>query len=111
MNSVFGHSRAARSPRISVEALLDYASLPAPTLISRGDAVYVTVASIDDLGQWLYALGGEVRISPEIDGVQLWMLLTRTPVRADGSSVEVRVSVALPYDEPVLHTILAAVTR
>ncbi len=95
----------------AVSALLSSTNLPGPTIVSRLDAVYVSVADVDDLGQWLTELGGEIHVSPTWEGVQLWTLHTATPERADGSRVAVRVSTALPADAEVLHDVLAAVVR
>ncbi|GGU12888.1 hypothetical protein [Streptomyces violascens] len=95
--------------RLAVEAMLDSLPLPCPTLISRPDAVYVTVADVDDLGVWLRACGGTIRVSPEFGGVELWMLHTETPERTDGSTVAVRVCVPVLADESVMHDIRAAV--
>ncbi|MFD8806255.1 hypothetical protein [Streptomyces sp. NPDC059597] len=95
--------------RIAVESLLDYTPLPAPTLIARADAVFVMVADVDDLGQWLHALGGRIHRTSAADGLELWTLLTATPKRADGSSVQVRVSVPVPMGELVQDEIRAAV--
>ncbi|MFE5871590.1 hypothetical protein ACFQ6V_23495 [Streptomyces roseifaciens] len=95
----------------AVEVLLDYTALPAPTLIGREDAVYVTVAGIDDLGLWLAKIGGQIRISPAFEGIETWTLHTYTPERRDGSCVAIRVSVPLPVSELVMDEIRAAVSR
>ncbi|WP_424891861.1 hypothetical protein [Streptomyces sp. XH2] len=95
----------------AVQVMLDYLALPAPTLIGREDAVYVTVADIDDLGLWLAKRGGEIHISPAFEGIEMWTLHTYTPVRGDGSRVAIRVSVPLPTGELVMDDIRAAVSR
>lgn len=95
--------------RLAVEALLGYLPLPAPTLIARPDAVFITVADVDDLGEWLSALGGVVHRTSAADGLELWTLVTSTPERDDGSSVKVRVSVPVPMGEQVMDEITAAV--
>lgn len=95
--------------RTAVEAMLSYWPLPAPTMIPRPEAVFVTVADLDDLGVWLQARGGVIHVSPAGDGLELWTLLTSTPPRADGSSVPVRVSVPVPMGESVMAYIRAAV--
>ncbi|MGW1071507.1 hypothetical protein [Streptomyces sp. NPDC002537] len=100
---------AKRDNERAVEALLGYTNLPAPVVIARPDAVYVSVTGIDDLGKWLAELGGEICISPTWQGVRLWTLLTATPARADGSSVAVRVSAALPAAEAGLRNAPVAV--
>lgn len=97
--------------RHAVEALLGYLHLPAPTIVARPDAVHVTVADVDDLGAWLYALGGVVRRGPVCEGAALWTLHTQTPQRGDRSSVAVRVHVPVVVGEDVLHEIRAAVAR
>ncbi|MFF9894911.1 hypothetical protein [Streptomyces longispororuber] len=96
--------------RVAVEAMLDYLPLPAPTMIPRADAVFVTVADLDDLGEWLRARGGTIHVSSAADGLELWTLLTATPLRADGSAVPVRVSVPVPMGEQVMDHIRAAVS-
>ncbi|GAA4705468.1 hypothetical protein [Streptomyces youssoufiensis] len=105
------HLRLVGDNRHAVRSMLDYLSLPAPTLIARPDAVHVTVADPDDLAQWLYALGGEVHCGPEAEGVSVWTLVTATPRRADGSSVAVRVHAPVVCGEDVLTDIRSAVTR
>ena len=95
--------------RLAVEAMLDYRPLPAPTLIARPDAVYVSVADLDDLGVWLDALGGSIRITSAAEGLELWTLRTLTPRRGDGSRVLVRVSVPVPMGESVQDSIRQAV--
>ncbi|WP_309029025.1 hypothetical protein [Streptomyces alfalfae] len=95
--------------RVAVEAMLDHLPLPAPTVIPRAEAVFVTVADLDDLGAWLQQRGGIVHVSSAGDGLELWTLLTATPKRRDGSSVPVRVSVPVPMGESVMHFIRAAV--
>ncbi|MEU5426926.1 hypothetical protein AB0H73_15160 [Streptomyces olivoreticuli] len=96
---------------LAVNVLLGSTDLPAPTVIPLPGAVHVSVADVDDLGLWLAERGGEIHISPPFEGVQLWMLHTRTPERADGSSVSVLVSAASPADQLVRHDILTAVVR
>jgi hypothetical protein len=95
--------------RIAIEAMLDYLSLPAPSVTARPDAVYINVTDVDDLGVWLAARGGRIRVSRACDGVELWTLLTSSPVRGDGSSVPIRVSAPVPAGEVVLGYIVAAV--
>lgn len=95
--------------RLAVEATIDYAGLPAPTVIPRADAVFVAVADVDDLGVWLAELGGRIHVASAGDGLELWTLLTQTPARGDGRRVQVRVSVPVPMGEPVMHEIRAAV--
>lgn len=96
--------------RIAVESMLDYLPLPAPTVIARADAVFVTVADVDDLGAWLRERGGRIHRSSAADGLELWTLLTSTPARRDGSKVPVRVSVPVPMGELVQDYIRAAVS-
>lgn len=96
--------------RLAVEAMLDSLALPCPTLVSRPDAVYVTVTDVDDLGVWLCERGGDIHVSTAFEGVELWTLHTETPKRANGSPVAVRVSVPVLAGEPVMDYIRAAVT-
>lgn len=94
--------------RLVVESMLGYLPLPAPTLIARPDAVFVTVTDLDDLGEWLTELGGTIRITSAGDGVELWTLRTQTPPRK-GGRVLVRVSVPVPMGESVQDSIRQAV--
>ncbi|GGX02260.1 hypothetical protein [Streptomyces chryseus] len=96
--------------RVAVQSLLDYLVLPTPTLVVRTEAVHITVAGRDELGAWLYALGGEVRRGPEIDGASLWTLRTQTPARADGSTVAIRVHAPVVAGDEVLAEFRPAVT-
>lgn len=77
------------------QSLLDSTSLPAPTWVPLPDAVYVSATDVDyELGEWLAALGGHIRVHPPADGVQLWILHTSMPTR-DGS-LPILVSVPVP---------------
>lgn len=98
----------SRDNEFTTRALLDYTPLPAPTLVGRPDAVYVTVADVDDLALWLGALGGTVHVSDPFEGLRMWVLHTRI-TRTNGSTVPVRVSAAAVADEPVLAEIRKAV--
>lgn len=91
----------ASDNRFAVECLTDRLGLPAPTIVTRSDVVFVMVADVDDLGVWLDVLGGAIRVTPSVDGVELWTLHTRTEPRSDGSTVPVRVSVPVPAGELV----------
>ncbi|MFJ5967946.1 hypothetical protein [Streptomyces sp. NPDC093060] len=94
-----------------VDYLLDYTSLPAPVRIPRPESVHVMVADVDDLGEWLRVLGGEIHVSPEFEGVELWTLHTQTEPGADGATTSVLVSVPVPAGELVMDWIRAAVKR
>ena len=95
----------------TVDCLIDATGLPAPVRIPRAESVHVMVADVDDLGEWLRALGGEIHVSPEFEGVELWTLHTSTEPREDGSSTRVLVSVPVPSGELVMEWIRAAVKR
>ncbi|MGK5731402.1 hypothetical protein [Streptomyces sp. URMC 124] len=101
----------ARDNSNAVQVMVDGSRLPAPAIIGRADAVYIAVADVDDLGEWLAVLGGEIHVSPSYEGIELWTLHTYTPIRGDGSRVSIRVSVPLPAHELVMDDILAAVSR
>lgn len=88
--------------RLAVQVLIDNTALPAPTMVARPDAVHITLADVDDLGQWLYALGGEVRRGIEISGASLWTLHTVTPRRLNGTTVRILVHVPVVSGEDVL---------
>ncbi|TXJ78567.1 hypothetical protein E2C11_16295 [Streptomyces lavendulae] len=94
-----------------VDYLIDYTNLPAPVRVPRPDSVHVMVADVDDLGEWLRVLGGEIHVSPEFEGVELWTLHASTEPREDGSSTRVLVSVPVPAGELVMDWIRAAVVR
>ncbi|MEV4438203.1 hypothetical protein AB0K09_04160 [Streptomyces sp. NPDC049577] len=101
-----------RDNAIAVDVLRDYTDLPAPTIVPRPYGVHVIVADIEELGDWLIERGGEIRISPQYDDVEVWTLHTATPALPDGSgAVVVRVSVVLPTGERVRDEIRAAVGR
>ncbi|WP_330349753.1 hypothetical protein [Streptomyces sp. NBC_00582] len=97
--------RRTPAPRIdaqlaAVEAAIDYLTLPTvrPPL-TREDGVHVVVADGEQFAAWVFALGGDVNRAPALDGASLWTLRTETPQRADGSTVRIRVHVALVHDE------------
>ncbi|MFF5285236.1 hypothetical protein [Streptomyces sp. NPDC013171] len=94
-----------------MQTVIDSVGLPAPTLVARADAVHVTVATTDDLAQWLYELGGEVRRGIPLDDVSVWTLRTQTPVRRCGSSVAIRVHCPVVADEDVVSELRSAVAR
>ncbi|MGW7248859.1 hypothetical protein [Streptomyces decoyicus] len=98
------------SNELAVGAMLDYLSLPAPTMTPRPDAVHITVTDTRDLGRWMFELGGEIHRSAGSDGVALWTLHTKTPTRADGSTVAIRVHVAVVDGEDVLTEVRRAMT-
>jgi hypothetical protein len=86
----------------AVEAAIDYLNLrTARPLIARDDAVHVFVVDSEQFAAWLFALGGDVNRAPALDGASLWTLRTETPRRGDGSTVPIRVHVALVHDELV----------
>ncbi|MGW1533932.1 hypothetical protein [Streptomyces aureus] len=95
--------------RLAVESMLNYLPLPAPTMIVRDDAVFVTVTNVDDLGLWLRELGGRIHRSSAADGLELWTLLTETPPSRARGRVQVRVSVPVPQGEQVQDFIRRAV--
>ncbi|MFF1498661.1 hypothetical protein ACFVZR_01985 [Streptomyces sp. NPDC058316] len=97
--------------RLAVQVVIDGFALPAPTLVARPDAVHITLADVDDLAQWLYALGGEVRRGIELDGASLWTLRTQTPRGLNGSTVPVRVHVPVVAGEDVLAELHSAVSK
>lgn len=88
-------------PQIAaVEATVDFLDLPTSREpIAREDGVHVVVAGSEQFAQWQFALGGTVSRAPALDGASLWTLRTETPKRADGSTVRIRVHVALVADE------------
>lgn len=97
--------RTAKVPKIdpqlvAVETAIDYLMLPTvrPPLV-REDGVHVVVADGEQFAAWTFALGGDVNRAPQLDGASLWTLRTETPARADGSTVRIRVHVALVHDE------------
>ncbi|MFF7171138.1 hypothetical protein [Streptomyces pseudovenezuelae] len=80
----------------AVEAVVDHFNLPkSRPPIERDDAVHIIVRDGDDFAAWVHALGGEIKWAPAHDLAMLYTLRTQTPRRADGSTVEIRVHVAL----------------
>ena len=104
-------ARALQQTALTVDCLIDRENLPAPVRIPRASSMHVMVADVDDLGEWLRALGGEIHVSPEFEGVELWTLHANTEPREDGSSTGVLVSVPVPCGELVMEWIRAAVRR
>jgi hypothetical protein len=102
---------AASSNELAVQPLIDSLGLPAPTLVARVEAVHITVATTDDLAQWLYELGGEVRLGIPLDDVSVWTLRTQTPARRDLSTVAIRVHCPVVAGEHVMSELRAAVTE
>ena len=97
--------------RLAVEAVIDRLALPAPTLVARPDVVHVTVGTVDDLAQWTYALGGDVRRGIPLDDVSVWTLRTETPQRRDGSTVAIRVHCPVVAGEDVVTELRTAVAE
>ncbi|NUQ95327.1 MAG: hypothetical protein HOY79_01755 [Streptomyces sp.] len=95
----------------TVDVLINSTALPAPVRIPRPESVHVMVADVDDLGEWLRALGGEIHVSPEFESVELWTLHAQTEPREDGSTTSVLVSVPVPSGELVMDWIRRAVRR
>jgi hypothetical protein len=96
--------------RFAVDAFLGYTQLPRIGSTPRPDAVYVTVADVDDLEPWLSRLGGIVHVNESArEGLQLWTLHTATPPRRDGSQVPIRVSAVVVSGASVLSGVQSAV--
>ncbi|MFJ2000316.1 hypothetical protein [Streptomyces chartreusis] len=111
LDAAEARAKAQHRNAFTVDCLIDSTSLPAPVRIPRAESVHVMVADVDDLGEWLRALGGEIHVSPEFEGVELWTLHANTEPRDDGSSTTVLVSVPVPAGELVMDWIRAAVRR
>ncbi|MFF7365664.1 hypothetical protein [Streptomyces sp. NPDC008125] len=88
--------------RLAAQTVIGTFGLPAPTLVARPDAVHISLADVDDVAQWMYALGGTMRRGIEIDGASLWTLHTETPRRGNGSTVRILVHVPVVSGEAVL---------
>jgi hypothetical protein len=82
-------------------------SPPVPTVELSPDAVWVTLADLDDLAYWVEVAGGVVHRSPEFEGLRVWTLHVDTGPECRG--LHVRVSVVARADAQVMHTVLAAV--
>lgn len=95
----------------TVDCLLDRTGLPAPTRVPFPDMVRVMVSDVDDLGEWLRLLGGEIHVSPVFEGFESWVLHTATEPREDGTCTTVLVSAPVLSGELVMDWIRAAVTR
>ncbi len=104
-------ARLRQRNALTVDSLIDREHLPAPVRIPRAESMHVVVADVDDLGEWLRALGGEIHVAPAFEGVELWTLHAATEPREDGSSTSVLVSVPVPSGELVMDWIRAAVRR
>jgi hypothetical protein len=104
-------ARAQQQTALTVDCLIDRENLPAPVRIPRAESMHVMVADVDDLGEWLRALDGEIHVSPEFEGVELWTLHANTEPREDGTSTSVLVSVPVPAGELVMDWIRAAVVK
>lgn len=102
---------AQRRNALTVDCLIDSTNLPHPVVVPRPDSVHVMVPDVDDLGEWLRELGGEIHVSPEFERVELWTLHASTEPEEDGGSTRVLVSVPVPVGELVMDWIRAAVTR
>lgn len=111
LDAAESQAQAQRQNALTVDSLIDRECLPAPVRIPRAESMHVVVADIDDLGEWLRALGGEIHVSPEFEDVELWTLHAHTELREDGSSTAVLVSVPVPAGELVMDWIRAAVRR
>ncbi|MZF56886.1 hypothetical protein GTX53_24160 [Streptomyces sp. SID5594] len=94
--------------RLAAQTTIDGLGLPAPTMVVRPEAVHVTLADPDDLGLWMYALGGTVRRGIEMYGASLWTLHTETPARP-GGAVRILVHVPVVSGEDVLAELRSAV--
>lgn len=90
------HAPSGQPALTAAEAVIDYLNLPTsrPPIV-REDAVHVVVRDGSEFAAWVHALGGEIKQAPAHDLAWLYTLRTQTPARADGSTVEIRVHVAL----------------
>ncbi|MFF9554537.1 hypothetical protein ACF1DY_01715 [Streptomyces albus] len=96
-------SRRTEDNLRAVETAIDYLALPVATLAPRPDAVHVTVTDAHELNRWRFELGGVLRpAAPSGDGAVMLTLHTKTPTRADGSAVAVRVHAIAVEGEDVL---------
>ncbi|MCX4615750.1 hypothetical protein [Streptomyces mirabilis] len=94
------HASGDEPALMAAEAVIDYLNLPtARPPIAREDGVHVIVRDGDAFARWVYALGGDVDHTDTLDGATMWSLSTETPRRANGSTVPIRVHVALVADE------------
>lgn len=95
---------------MAVDSTIDYLNLPtARPALAREDGVHIVVADGEQFAMWVYELGGTVNRAPATDGASLWTLRTQTPARSDGSTVAIRVHVALVHDEFVPEAFRGAV--
>lgn len=81
----------------------------APVVVVRPEAVFVTVADMDDLGAWLEARGGVIHRSPVFEGMQTWVLHLDIEATSYHPVIPVQVSVTVVADEPVMGDIEMAV--
>lgn len=81
--------------------------LPAPSVDVRHDGVFVTVADLDDLAQWVFEFGGPVHLGPIFEGLRVWTLHVATGVEA--RNLPVRVSAVGLADADVMDHLRKAV--
>ncbi|MEU6342152.1 hypothetical protein ABZ883_14565 [Streptomyces sp. NPDC046977] len=62
------------------------------------DGAFVNVPDIDDLADWLYEFGGDLKVSRPFEGFRQYVLHTRSEALSDGSFLRVRVACSVPED-------------
>lgn len=83
--------RSTRTNGLAVQTTIDYLGLPALTVRPTESLVHVTVTDVAELNRWNYLLPGHIRTAKAAEGVVTVTLYTNTPVRGDGSIVQIRV--------------------
>jgi len=80
---------------MAYEHLMNGHNLPASQRAVTPDAVLVSVARVEDLGEWLDQLGGEIHAAPLFEGVEMWVLHTSIEAWRDSARLPVLVSVTV----------------
>ena len=90
------------------DCLMDYTSLPHPSVEVLADAVYVQVKDMDQLAHWVDDRYGYVEVSPPFAGLRTYVFHTATDV-IYGEAVKVVVSTTVPVDGYVNYLVAEAV--
>jgi hypothetical protein len=77
-------------------------------VVATPDRVFVTVADIDDLVQWLTVYGGTTHRGPVFDGMQTWTLHQTATGWSDGREVPVQITAVVHESELVWDALIEA---
>lgn len=88
--------------RVAAEVLIDYTTLPySGPIVYRPEAVYIHVATIEDVARWLHTLRehgvpGRITVEQVGHGLEAWVLHTHTPPGRDRYQAPLRVHTTAP---------------